>query len=131
MLVGLLRGDDFDRIRAMPDQPLELTSRPGSQPGQTIVQPRGAINLGNSRSFQQALMAAAGTALIVDLSEVPYIDSAALGTLVHAYVNCQKNQRRLALVGLTHRVRNVIKLSALEPLFQTYANVAEAEEALH
>jgi anti-anti-sigma factor len=113
----------------MSDQ-LEISTRPGSIPAFTIVQPRGAIKLANSAIFQQALAAAAGTSLILDLSEVPYVDSAALGVLVHAYVSCQKNQQKLALVGLTHRVGSVIKLSALEPLFQTYATVAEAEAAL-
>lgn len=80
--------------------------------------------------FQNAVQAATGSSLIIDLSEVPYIDSAALGSLVHTYVSCQKNQRRLALVGLTHRVSNVIKLSALDALFQTYATLPEAEDAL-
>ncbi len=86
--------------------------------------------MANRGSFQEALNAATGTSLIIDLSEVPYIDSAALGTLVRTFISCQKSQKQMALVGLTHRVSSVIKLSALEPLFQSYPTLAEAEEAL-
>jgi anti-anti-sigma factor len=76
------------------------------------------------------LSSAAGASLILDLTEVPYVDSAALGVLVQTYVSRQKKHQRLALVGLSHRVSSVIKLSVLEPLFQTYAAIAEAEAAL-
>jgi anti-sigma B factor antagonist len=114
----------------MSPDTFEVSGRAGSRPGQYIVQPRGPISLATRAAFQDAVLAATGSALIIDLSEVPYIDSSAVGTLVHTYVSCQKNQRRLALVGLTHRVSNVIRLSALDALFQTYPTLPEAEDAL-
>jgi anti-sigma B factor antagonist len=114
----------------MPDQTFQVTGRAGNRPGHYILQPKGAISIATRSALQEALHGVTGTALIIDLSEVPYIDSAALGTLVHTYVSCQKAQRQLALVGLTHRVSNVIKLSALDALFQTYATLPEAEDAL-
>ena len=68
--------------------------------------------------------------LIVDLTEVPMMDSVAIGALVRAFVTCHKSGRKLALVGMNHRVDNVLRLTGIAPLFDTYATVAEAEQAL-
>ena len=36
----------------------------------------------------------------------------------------------MALVGLNHRIQNVLHLTGVGPLFDTYATVAEAEAGL-
>ena len=65
--------------------------------------------------------------LILDLTEVPYIDSAGIGALVGAYVNHQKEGRRLALVGVTQRVRNTMQVTHVEQFFPFYDTVAAAQ----
>ncbi len=54
----------------------------------------------------------------------------AVGALVRAFVSCNKAGRRLALVGLNHRVKNVLQLTGIDPLFEIYPTVREAEEAI-
>ena len=54
----------------------------------------------------------------------------AIGALVRAYVFCNKSGRKLMLVGMNHRVRNVLHLTGVDSLFDTYASIAEAESAL-
>ncbi len=81
-------------------------------------------------AFLDAVQAVKCSALIIDLTEVPYIDSAAIGVLVQTYVSCQKAGRQLALVGLSHRVTAVLKISSVDILFRTFVTLAEAEEAL-
>lgn len=54
----------------------------------------------------------------------------AIGALVRAYVACNKAGRKLALVGLNHRVANVLRLTGVDSLFATYSDVAEAESVL-
>ncbi len=65
--------------------------------------------------------------LILDLTQVPYIDSAGIGALVGAYVNHQKDGRRLALVGVTQRVGNTMQITRVEQFFPFYDTVAAAE----
>jgi len=67
--------------------------------------------------------------LIVDLTGVPYVDSAGLGSLVGAYVNHQKDGRMLALVGVNERVRYSLKLMHVESFFRFFDTLAEAEAA--
>jgi len=64
------------------------------------------------------------------LSEVPSLDSMAVGALVRVFVSRQKAGRKLAFVGMNHRVRNVLRITGVDPLFDTYTAVAEAEAGL-
>ncbi len=107
-----------------------LEARPGAREGQQILHVNGPITVGTVSAFQDAVRAAAGTVLIIDLSGVPYMDSAAIGALVHAYVSCQKAGRRLVLVGLSHRVKAVLQLTRIDLLFTTFGTLGEAEQAV-
>ena len=49
--------------------------------------------------------------LIIDLTDTPSLDSMAVGTLVRAYVSCQKAGRKLVLVGLNYRVKNILQIT--------------------
>jgi anti-sigma B factor antagonist len=68
--------------------------------------------------------------LILDMSDVPYMDSAGIGALVGAYVNHQKEGRSLALVGVTDRVRAALQVTRVEQFFKFYAHQAAAQDAL-
>ena len=102
----------------------------GARGGQHILSVRGTITLETVVLFQEAVRASNDPSLIIDLTEVSYVDSAALGAFVQAYVSCAKSGRRLALVGPNHRVRTVFHLTSLDILFPTYATLSEAEAAL-
>jgi anti-sigma B factor antagonist len=110
---------------------LNVEGRSGAHPGQHVLSVRGTITLETVVQFQEAVRASAtDPSLIIDLTEVPYVDSSALGAFVQAYVSCAKSGRRLALVGPNHRVRTVFHLTSLDLLFPTYATLPEAEAAL-
>ncbi len=80
--------------------------------------------------FRDAVRSVAVPSMIIDLTEVPYIDSGAVGALVQTYVSCQRVGRRMALVGLSHRVRAVLQITGVDLLFNTFPTLGEAEEAL-
>jgi anti-anti-sigma factor len=96
-----------------------------------ILRVTGAITHSTAPAFLQAVTAATATpSLIVDLSQVPSVDSMAIGALVRAYTSCNKSGRKLTLVGLNQRVRNVLRLTGVDSLFDTYDSISEAESAL-
>ncbi|MGA8870719.1 MAG: STAS domain-containing protein [Candidatus Acidiferrales bacterium] len=108
----------------------QIAGRAGANAGVHILSVRGAITHATSSALQEAVNAAAARGLIIDLTEVPSVDSMAVGALVRVYVSCTKGGRRLAFVGLNHRVRNVLQIVGVDPLFDTYATIPEAESAL-
>lgn len=109
---------------------LDITQRPGSLATVQILAIKGAITFTTAPQFQEALSAATAPRLIIDLTETPSLDSMAVGTLVRAYVSCQKAGRKLVLVGLNYRVKNILQITGVDPLFEMYPSITEAQAAL-
>jgi anti-anti-sigma factor len=117
-------------MRRMSADVFRVTERAGTLGSVHILSVTGPITSSTSPAFLDAAKAVTAPCLILDLAEVPSIDSMAVGTLVQVFISCHKSGRKLALAGLTHRVRNVLHLTGIAPLFETYASVAEAERSL-
>lgn len=114
----------------MPAESFQAAKRAGSKSGVDILSVKGAITYSSSPAFNDAIAAASAPRLIIDLTEVTSIDSMAIGALVRAFVSCHKSGRKLVLVGLNHRVKNVLQITGVDPLFDIYATLPEAENAL-
>ncbi len=117
-------------MRGMVLEPFRVITQPGNREGQYILILKGAFTSAASPVFNEAVSGVAAPRLILDLTEVPMLDSVAIGALVRAFVSCHKSGRKLALVGMNHRVDNVLRLTGIAPLFDSYATMAEAEQAL-
>lgn len=77
------------------------------------------------------LMAAGQAAkLVLDLSNVKFIDSVALGSLVVLLRRVKEAQGRLALSGLTGHCRRVMEVTGLQRVFELHPDVPAATEAL-
>lgn len=109
---------------------MNVEARSGTRPGLYVVKVSGPIQYGSLEPLQAAIQSAPAHALILDLTDVPYMDSSAVGVLVQAYVSCRKAQRPLALVGVSSRVRNVLHLASVDILFTMFDTMSEAEDAL-
>jgi len=80
--------------------------------------------------FQARVRADKSHTLILDFSNVPYIDSAGIGALVGAYVTHQKDGRRLFLVGVSDRIHSALKVTHVEQFFSFFPTLADAESAV-
>ena len=114
----------------MPAQPFEVSHRTGSLATVQIITVKGAITFATSPAFQDAIAVATAPRLIIDLTDVPSVDSMAIGTLVRAFVSCHKTGRKLVLVGLNFRVKNILQITGVDPLFEIYQSISEAQGAL-
>jgi anti-sigma B factor antagonist len=117
-------------MRAMPNEPFRVVSQASQRAGQSILVLKGPLTSASSGVFNDAVGATDAPRVIVDMTDVPLVDSMAVGALVRAFVSCHKSGRKLALVGLNNRVHNVLQLTGVAPLFDTYATVEQAEEGL-
>jgi anti-sigma B factor antagonist len=113
----------------MLEQPLNIEDIPGSRDGIRILRLAGPLTLSNLFGFQSKLRADDSRALILDLTNVPLADSAAIGALVGAYISRQKDGRSLGLVGVNQRIHNALEVTRVQNFFHFYETVAEAEQA--
>jgi anti-sigma B factor antagonist len=98
-----------------------------------IVKLSGEIDLQHSPELRQLLQTKITKrvpVLLLDFTEVAYIDSSGLATLVEYYKNSRGYSGRLAVAGLSNRVRSIFDLVRLSEIFGVYQSIAEAEEAL-
>lgn len=55
--------------------------------------------------------------IVLDLTDLEWVDSMGLGTLVRLYVHCKSSGRRLELINLGQRVKELLGLTNLLGLF--------------
>jgi anti-sigma B factor antagonist len=107
------------------------TEQPGEQV--LVIKLTGEIDLQHSPKLRQLLqtkICAKTPALLLDFTEVKYIDSSGLATLVEYYKNSRAYSGRMAVAGLSNRVRSIFDLVRLSEIFGVYPSVAEAEAEL-
>jgi anti-sigma B factor antagonist len=69
-------------------------------------------------------------AVLIDLSQVRYMDSSGIATLVEAMQNCLKKGARLRLFELSPPVRDVFELARLASVFEIFATRNDAVVSL-
>ena len=67
--------------------------------------------------------------LILNLTEVGYMDSSGVATLVEALQRIQRKQGRLQMHSLKPRVRSIFEIARLETIFEIYSSEDEALRA--
>jgi anti-sigma B factor antagonist len=74
----------------------------------------------------QSLLHQGYTNLLIDLSGVSYVDSAGLGELVQTYVTAKNRGGRLRLLNPTKRLKDLLVVTKLLTVFESYDNEAAA-----
>jgi len=115
----------------MYSEPLTIERYESDIEGQGVLMLKGPLVTENLSPFQNAVRGEASETMIIDLTHVPYIDSAGLGYLVSTYVSCEKAGRRVVLTGPNKRVRRLFEITKVEPLFLIFPSLASAIETLN
>ena len=114
----------------MQDAPLSYTAGEGRQAGTTVLKLVGPLTLSNMFAFQNYLRSLHAPALIFDMSEVGYIDSAGLGLLMNGYVSAENNHRKFLLASVNPRVMALLQMTKLDGILKTFPSVEAAESAV-
>jgi len=64
--------------------------------------------------------------LLLNLEDVPYVDSAGLGEIVRTYTTVSRQGGSLKLVNLTKRITDLLAITKLLTVFDTFDSEAEA-----
>jgi anti-sigma B factor antagonist len=98
--------------------------------GVTVIEIDGRIVLGEeSNSFREkvkSLLAAGKKKIVLNLANVSYIDSAGLGTLVATFHSARSQGATLKLANLGQKFKEVLQVTKLMTVFDTYENETEA-----
>jgi anti-sigma B factor antagonist len=99
-----------------------------------VLRAHGKLTLGEGasalRDAVHTLVAAGTRQIILDLTEVSYMDSAGIGELVSAYTSVTSHGGKLVLTGLPQRISDLLKITKLYTVFQVFENVDQAAAAL-
>src|SRR5277367_5706155 len=100
---------------------LEIDEEEGEQGA--LMRLRGRLNIDSSSAFRDRLLALLRreppAAVIVDLSEVSYMDASGIATLVEGLKTARNHQTTLCLQGMQGRVRHLFEVTGLLTLFET------------
>ena len=68
--------------------------------------------------------------LIIDLAEVPLMDSSALGTVIAAFLRLREKDGKLVLLNAQRSILDVLAITKLNSLFEVYDDMQAALEAV-
>jgi anti-sigma B factor antagonist len=97
----------------------------------TVIRPKGDIDLSRAPAFRVEIakcMKDNSGAVYIDLSQVPYMDSSGVATLVEALQLTNRSGAKLALYGMQDRVRSIFEIARLDTVFKITATLEEAQE---
>lgn len=66
------------------------------------------------------------TRILLNLAEVPYVDSAGLGEIVRCYTTVSRKNGTLKLLNLTKKIKDLLSITKLLTVFETFENEDEA-----
>ena len=100
-----------------------------NQDGIVLVTPVGDVDLSSSRELQDQIriaLDAQPARVVVNLEQVPYMDSSGVATLVEAMQIARKQSTRLVLCAMQDKVRSIFEIARLDRVFTIVPDEQEA-----
>jgi anti-sigma B factor antagonist len=95
-----------------------------------ILDLKGKITLGEGDELLKdkvnSIVSQGRRKIVLNLAEVPYLDSAGLGEVVRAYTTVSRQGGSLKLLNLTKRITDLLSITKLLTVFDTFDSEDEA-----
>jgi anti-sigma B factor antagonist len=92
----------------------------------TVLDCSGKITLGEGtmtvRNTVRDILKADGKKILLNLADVNYIDSSGIGELVSTYTTVTNGGGQLKLLSLTKKIQELLAITKLLTVFQTFDN---------
>jgi anti-sigma B factor antagonist len=108
---------------------IEIVRTAGAHGDVTILHLKGPLTLQTLFDFQTAIRQPGIGNTIIDLTGVPYIDSAGLGAILGHWAHTQRTGTKFAVAGICERVQVLFNLTKVNTLLPSFASVAEADQS--
>jgi anti-sigma B factor antagonist len=100
------------------------------QDGVTIIDISGRITLGSGnqelRNHVNKVLEEGKNRILLNLAEISYIDSSGVGTLVGCFTSAQNRGASLKLLNLTKKIEDLLAITKLLTVFETFDNEQDA-----
>ena len=95
-----------------------------------VLDLKGRVTLGDGDELLKdkvnSLVNRGSKKIVLNLAEVPYIDSAGLGEIVRTYTTVSRQGGSLKLLNLTKRISDLLSITKLLTVFETFDTESEA-----
>ena len=118
------------RLIARPYMSLKINTRPLEET--IVIDCAGRIVFGDQASQLREIVKkeiAENSRIVLDLGEVTYIDSGGIGTLVSLFTTARNAGGDIKLANLTKRVGDLLQITKLITVFESYDDVQKAVKA--
>jgi anti-sigma B factor antagonist len=112
-------------MAANPISISELMLETVKGPGEILVRCSGRITSATTGTFQNTIrpLIPDTERLVLDLTEVSYLDSSGLGTLVGLYLSARRQHCELKLINLSPRLKQLFRLTNLAKVFEGHEDM--------
>lgn len=111
----------------MLEKELSYSISDGAKPGVTILTLEGPFVLSNMFKLQGEMRTLKVPCLIMDMTQVPYMDSAGLGVIMNYFVSAQGAGRKFFLVGVSERIQSLLEMTRVDGVLNTCDSINAAE----
>jgi anti-sigma B factor antagonist len=96
----------------------------------TVLDLKGRITLGDGDEILKdkvnSLVNQGRRKIVLNLADVPYVDSAGLGEIVRTYTTVSRQGGSLKLLSLTKKITDLLSITKLLTVFETFDSEADA-----
>ena len=103
--------------------PFRIVVKASESAGEVSLQLTGPLVLDNLFDFQKTWREQSAPNVVVDLTNVPYVDSSGIGSLVNLHVSRQKIGGNVVLFGVVERVKTALMVTRVDKVL----NIRDAE----
>jgi len=119
----------IDRVTPSRSDDLKIELLDSPQ-GARLIRLSGPLILRTLFEFQDGARKEAEKPVIIDLTEVPYMDSAGLGAVISIFASCQRTNRGFAILGVSQRIRTLFEVTHCDGLLPTFNSLDAADASI-
>lgn len=101
-----------------------------SPKGARIMKLVGPLTLNTLFDFQSTSRQESSKPVIVDLTSMPYMDSAGLGSVISLFASCERANRGFGIVGVSDRTRTLFEVTHCDGLLPCFDTLDAADAAV-
>jgi len=108
------------------DLKLTITDRPS---GVRLIELTGPLTITTLFDFQNVARSERTKPVVIDITGVPYMDSAGLGCLISVFTSCQASGRGFGLFGIAPRIQTLFEVTRVNGLLPCFPSLETAEQS--